>query len=305
MATVEPVTDDVCLNCGAPLSARFCAACGQARDELRRPFLGLVADAIGDMFAWDGRFLTTFRALYRRPGKVARDYVDGKRARYTPPFRMFVLISVAFFALMALAQIQVIGLEFNVSGEGEDQNILVEPDAFRFGAPDWPYISPESIAFAREWDEEEDHPVYGFIAHVTYTAMRDPDGLERSATAAAAQTILFIVVAFALLNALLHPRHRLIEHSVHALYFSAAFLPVVAITVFLKAAAGLLNLGGVAALASSIVALSCLYLSCLYLFDRGFYGSSRFGATLRVFVLFLSGPVLGVAFFALLVFLSI
>ena len=43
-----------CLNCGAELTGRFCAGCGQ-RDVPPRPSVKeLVGDAYGELVGWDG-----------------------------------------------------------------------------------------------------------------------------------------------------------------------------------------------------------------------------------------------------------
>tara|TARA_R110000868_G_scaffold162329_11_gene393479 strand:- start:2186 stop:3277 length:1092 start_codon:yes stop_codon:yes gene_type:complete len=101
-----------CANCDAPLDGPFCAACGQAEADLRQPILSLVTDFLDGAFAWDGRFLTTLRGLYMRPGGVARDYVDGKRMQFSPPMRIYLIMTLAFFALSAAASIRPLAITF-------------------------------------------------------------------------------------------------------------------------------------------------------------------------------------------------
>lgn len=102
----------VCANCGTPLAGPYCAACGQAEADLRQPILSLVTDFLDGAFAWDGRFLTTLRGLYMRPGRVARDYVDGKRMQYSPPMRIYLIMTLAFFALSAAIGIRPLAINF-------------------------------------------------------------------------------------------------------------------------------------------------------------------------------------------------
>lgn len=101
-----------CANCGAPLNGPYCAACGQAEADLRQPILSLVTDFLDGAFAWDGRFLTSLRGLYLRPGRVARDYVDGKRMQFSPPMRIYLIMTLAFFALCAAAGIRPLAITF-------------------------------------------------------------------------------------------------------------------------------------------------------------------------------------------------
>jgi hypothetical protein len=86
-----------CENCGAVVPDRFCSACGQLASSFHRPVWELVTESVADMFALDGRLLRSLPMLMFRPGRMTRNYLDGKRARYVPPFRMFLLTSVIFF----------------------------------------------------------------------------------------------------------------------------------------------------------------------------------------------------------------
>jgi len=81
--TADGEAPGACANCGAKLTGVFCGVCGQSTDELSRPALMLATDWFDGLLTWDGRFAVTVRALFTRPGAVARAYVDGKRASYT------------------------------------------------------------------------------------------------------------------------------------------------------------------------------------------------------------------------------
>jgi hypothetical protein len=94
----HPVQSGIaCRNCGAKVEVRFCTSCGQLGADFHRPVWHLVSSSFGDMFAFDGRLWRTLPMLLLRPGRMTRDYIDGKRARFVPPFRMFLLTSVIFF----------------------------------------------------------------------------------------------------------------------------------------------------------------------------------------------------------------
>tara|TARA_R110002073_G_scaffold69054_7_gene171352 strand:+ start:181 stop:1239 length:1059 start_codon:yes stop_codon:yes gene_type:complete len=115
MTSTQPPADpakDACANCGAPLEGPYCADCGQSEADLRRPVLSLVTDFLDGAISWDGRFLTTLRGLYTRPGKVARDYVDGKRMQFSPPVRIYLIMTLAFFALSAAAGTRPVSISF-------------------------------------------------------------------------------------------------------------------------------------------------------------------------------------------------
>lgn len=97
-----PVRDTQCRNCGAALTGDFCHECGQSAQSLRRPFWALLSEGLETLFAVDGRIARTLPSLMIRPGRITRDYLDGKRARFIPPFRLYVLASLIFFIALPL-----------------------------------------------------------------------------------------------------------------------------------------------------------------------------------------------------------
>lgn len=94
--------DTRCLNCGEPLEANYCPECGQGAHSLRRPFWSLLGESVETLFSIDSRFAKTVPDLMARPGRMTRHYLDGQRARFLPPFRLYVLASLIFFILMPL-----------------------------------------------------------------------------------------------------------------------------------------------------------------------------------------------------------
>ncbi len=86
-----------CRNCGGVVEERFCTVCGQLGADFHRPIWDLVSSSIGDMFGLDGRLWRSLPMLVLRPGRMTRDYIEGRRARFVPPFRLFLLTSVIFF----------------------------------------------------------------------------------------------------------------------------------------------------------------------------------------------------------------
>ncbi len=90
-----------CLNCGTPLVGPFCHYCGQPDKNLFRFFPVLVRELMADFLDFDSRFARTMRPLLFHPGKLTRDYLDGRRFRYTPPLRLYIFASMAFFLLAA------------------------------------------------------------------------------------------------------------------------------------------------------------------------------------------------------------
>ncbi|MBL4821064.1 MAG: DUF3667 domain-containing protein [Gammaproteobacteria bacterium] len=92
----------ICQNCGGSLAGNYCSNCGQANKESRRPFIALIRGMFFVVFELDGRAYKTIWYLFTRPGFLSREYVSGRRASYTSPLRLFLVISIGFFLLASL-----------------------------------------------------------------------------------------------------------------------------------------------------------------------------------------------------------
>ncbi|MEM1410740.1 MAG: DUF3667 domain-containing protein [Pseudomonadota bacterium] len=90
-----------CLNCGTPLAGPFCHYCGQPDRNFMRFFPALLREFVSESLEIDSRFARTLKALLFLPGRLSRDYLDGRRYRYTPPVRLYLFSSIVFFILAA------------------------------------------------------------------------------------------------------------------------------------------------------------------------------------------------------------
>ena len=86
-----------CLNCGTSLGGQYCGNCGQRARSRLISLWELIREAFGDLFEFDSRLWHTLVPLIIRPGKLTRDYLLGRRARFMPPFRTYLVLSVVFF----------------------------------------------------------------------------------------------------------------------------------------------------------------------------------------------------------------
>jgi hypothetical protein len=89
-----------CKNCGDLVSPgmQFCPGCGQSARTRRLDLHHILHDLIHVFVHADKGFLYLTRELSRRPGHVAREYVEGQRKRYFNPFSYLVLtIAVSAF----------------------------------------------------------------------------------------------------------------------------------------------------------------------------------------------------------------
>ncbi len=96
------VSTENCLNCGEVLTGQHCSHCGQRSKVQVISLWGLVRDFLGDVFDWDARIWRTLRPLAFRPGLLTQEFLRGRRAHYTPPFRMYLILSVVFFLIASI-----------------------------------------------------------------------------------------------------------------------------------------------------------------------------------------------------------
>jgi hypothetical protein len=104
-----------CLNCGTELRGQYCASCGQRASNRLISLWELLRDAFGDLLELDSRLWRTVIPLLVRPGLLTHDYLIGRRARYMPPFRMYLVLSVIFFVVA-------------VFDPRDDMSLLFEPE---------------------------------------------------------------------------------------------------------------------------------------------------------------------------------
>jgi hypothetical protein len=98
-ASRAPVT---CLECGAPVPGAYCARCGQSAGVHVLSMKEVAGDVTHSLLHLDSRVWRTLRVLVSRPGELSREFIAGRHQRYLPPFRLYLAISILFFALTAL-----------------------------------------------------------------------------------------------------------------------------------------------------------------------------------------------------------
>ena len=143
-----------CMNCGTELMGPFCYYCGQPDKNFMRFFPVLLRELLEDFMDFDSRFMRTIKPLLFRPGRLTRDYLDGKRFRYVPPLRLYIFSSIAFFFLAAILAGDAITIQSEADG---DTDVITgihigEPDTEEFQEDE---EDDDSISFNGEpWDLE-------------------------------------------------------------------------------------------------------------------------------------------------------
>jgi len=218
--SLAPVAGD-CANCGYGLTGPFCAACGQSVESIKRPALELMEHALETLFDFDSRGLRSLGLLFMRPGRLTALYLQGKRARFVPPIRLYLFASLVFFlAVWATdtAIVQFVGFRTVAGAEGV---------AFKLFSPLAPVpqdLQPSDIAKHVHilQDDGGDSPawVHRMVAGLE-RAFKEPTILNGRMSELFPKIMFALVPVFGLILWLLYARRRrfLIEHLIFALHF--------------------------------------------------------------------------------------
>ena len=93
-----------CDNCGAPVPGRYCGSCGQRLEPPVHSLWHFTMVATEDLTHADSRVWRTLVALLFSPGRLTAEFLAGRRARYLPPVRLYLVLSVVFFLWASASQ---------------------------------------------------------------------------------------------------------------------------------------------------------------------------------------------------------
>jgi len=209
----------LCLNCGAPLHGPFCAACGQRALPPYPTAREMVGDAWEEMSGWDGRFARTLRTLFGRPGAITIETLEGRRARYVKPLRLYLTASVLFFIVAAATPRVGTSTRAKIPGKNDITIDLADPT----GAGG---LTPEKRQQALEAIERAPAP----FRPIFRTIILDPAGFRVRMVAAVPRMLFALVPVFAAILMLFYRRRGFMQHLVFALHIHAV--------IFLSLAAG-------------------------------------------------------------------
>lgn len=154
-----------CLNCGTPLNGPYCFYCGQPDRNFVRFFPALLREVLSESLEFDSRFMRTMVPLLLKPGRLTRDYLNGRRFRYTPPLRLYLFSSIFFFLLAAFLSSDAIelsmsndrpnaGLEISAGSEEELAQLEEALSALPAGLRDQIQLDEENISVRGKENEE-------------------------------------------------------------------------------------------------------------------------------------------------------
>lgn len=87
---------ELCLNCSAPLTGMFCAACGQRTETHRLDWHWLWHEAQHTLLHVDKGILYTLKGLFVHPGHTIREFLQGKRVKHFKPLALVTVLAAIY-----------------------------------------------------------------------------------------------------------------------------------------------------------------------------------------------------------------
>ncbi len=294
-----------CLNCGEVLSGQHCAHCGQRARVRVLSLWGLLRDVAGDLLNWDARLWRTLRPLAFTPGFLTREYLLGRRSAYTPPFRMYLILSLLFFVLAPLDGDVVLGFGSGgaVREAGAPISVQTGPSADDVKETCDKDLRINVGPFAEAWEPR--------LRQACHRVLSDPGGFGTAMLDNIPRMMFVFLPLVALIMHLLYvgSGRFYVEHLLFFVHFHGAFFLGALCVMLLGLGERIPGLVGAALgwLAGAGTAALVIYLPYyLYRSMRRVYGQDR-GWTLLKLSLLVSGYVicLGLTVIALLLFTAL
>jgi len=249
------VTPVKCGNCDAPLTGPYCSQCGQHAHESARSLAAVLHDGWHLITHIDDRFWTTIRTLISTPGQLTLDYFADRRARHVSPLQLYLVLSIAFFALTA-ANASLTATTV-APGQGAVDVTLEASDCHKIDL-DWPWLQARlRSACLREIADNGKSVAHAFGSYVPKMMF-----------------IFLPLMALIMMPLYLAPRHYYVEHLVFFLHAHAAlFLLMIGDMLLGMIAHRLPHLGVVASVGD--FAAACYAVWYVYRAMRRYYGNSR------------------------------
>ena len=170
----------------------------------------MFGDAWHELSGYDGRFVRTFRRLLGQPGALTVDVLEGRRARYISPVRLYLMASVIYF--ICAASVPNIERPQPAALPGSKVKVAID------GSGRASDLSAEDRARALEDLERAPWVVQKVLRPV----VTDADGFRSRFLHTLPRVLFALVPLFAAIVGLFHRRRRFAQHLVFALHLQTA-----------------------------------------------------------------------------------
>lgn len=262
----------VCANCGTAVPLEYCGNCGQRREHAVHSLWHFLQEATEDLTHADSRLWSTLAALMFKPGLLTCEFFAGRRARYLPPLRLYLVLSVVFFLVIGTLPQETRVAQ--VSTKLDTSSVTVEPVQSIDLTPR-PGETPQQTE-ARVCDPHFDGPAKSFFSPLMrkgcYAMARDGGRGVREVFLHNAPRAMFLflpVVAMIMMALYWRPRRYYVEHLLFSIHNHAfAFLLLTLLALLTRVLPD--------SIGDALTAIAWLYIP-YYLFVgmRRVYGQSR------------------------------
>ena len=90
-----------CKNCNSELVGLYCSECGQKNSQLLS-IKEILKEFSDNVFSFDTRFFITLKYLITKPGLLTTEYWLGRRTKYLPPLRLYLVMSLMYFFISSI-----------------------------------------------------------------------------------------------------------------------------------------------------------------------------------------------------------
>ena len=203
-----------CENCGNEVRQRFCGACGQRADPPVNSLMHFSQVAAEDLTHADSRLWRTLGALLFKPGFLTTEFLAGRRARYMPPVRLYLVLSVAFFLLASATSTKLAVLQFDDATKTVHPVVLNGGDAHG-GATEAPAQRAQRLCGNANYDGPWASRLQPAFASACRKAVED-DGRELQVAflhnVPRAMFVFLPLLAGVMMLIYWRPRHYYVEH---------------------------------------------------------------------------------------------
>jgi hypothetical protein len=249
-----------CLNCGALTPDAYCGHCGQRNADYRESMREVVGEVAEEIFQLDSRIAKTIVPFLFQPGRLTKEFVEGRRVRYSSPLRLFLFTSALYFVAGWLAPGRAHFLEW--SGSAQKRTVELWPTE----RPDAGADDAKPLFYADDdgglLDERPDGGESRFAAFQRERVdewRKEPGNIAKQrmsefVIASVPKAVFVLMPLFALLLALFFrkPKRFYLEHFIFALHYHSFLFVVMAIGQLIHSLEGALGLAAVVYLALSL-----------------------------------------------------
>lgn len=105
----------VCKNCNntLPFEAKYCPVCSQKVKSGKVTIREFIQEFFDTVFNLDSKLFQTLGGLFI-PGKLTKEFFDGKRKSFAPPIRLFLVMLLLLLTM----------LSYVIENRSSDNNVL-------------------------------------------------------------------------------------------------------------------------------------------------------------------------------------